>query len=423
MAVDTSVAPLVPGPRTPYALYPELSSEPSCEHKGFLWRAGYKRNSDPGGRYTSEYQRQYQPISAEGHKELTNSRKERRDMAPVADMREVLKEVEGAREAPEIPVPDKPLEVSGGQKRSAKKSEKRAAKRPKKDRPPPFPLSEYQAQFQSWDLLVKQNTSNSPVREINKQTPFPLPPSYSIQHSPRRWSSEYRSNFSLRSSDATQKTSPWYQMVVELRERARAYRDRGRSSALEVLQLPLSRRYSEVSDSSRPLPSPPPTAERTPDPEPAVDTRDSATQVSVRPRKQKSAVNQLGGSFTKLKVSVPTNQLLEDPNRPFSNTLAASRECPHEAVRARTAVPPIDINRVRSYPSPLPPPSCATQPYPPAPVPPSGLCQTDPSLQAQLFRYKEGASPPDPDQLSVASTESLASHTLDRARYRQTFWK
>ena len=430
MAVETSVAPSVPGPRTPYALYPELSSVPSCEHKGFLWRAGYKRDTDPMGRYTSEYQRQYQPLNTEEQKELANSRRERREKAPVADMREVLKEVQGERE--EAPrVLEKPIETVGRQKRSVSKSEKRNAKRAKKERPEPFPLSEYQAQFQTWDRLLRENNSSSPVRNTKKQAPLaphaPLPPSYSIQRSPLRWNSEYRSNFSLRASDTTEEANPWYKMVVELRERARLYRDRGRSSTLEVLQ-PLSGRYSQVFDSSRPVPSPPPTptAERPPEPEPAVDTRDSITQVSFRLQRlqgQRSAVDQLGRSLTKLKVTVPpTNQLRGEP---AGHALAPSPDpltpVPQDPARARTAVPPIDIKRVQSYPSSLSA-SHGSPAYQPVSVPHSALSQTDPSLQKQLFRYKT-APPPDSDQLSVTSTDSLASHTLERARHRQTFWK
>ena len=414
MAVDTSVPLWVQGPRTPYALYPELASDPNCEHKdkGFMWRAGYKRSTDPLGRYTSEYQRQYQPISEEGQKELANLRRQRRERhsAPVADVREVMREVQS--EAPHVP--EKPVEVVGGQKRAANKSKKRGAKRPRKEHSLPFPISEYQAQFLAWDRLVRENTRTSPtpVQSTKKLTPHAaLPPSYSLQRSPRRWSSEYSSNYSLRSSDVTEETSPWYQMVTELRERARAYRDRGRSSTMETFQLPLSRRLSEVSS--------PPTAERSPD----RDTRDSATQVSVRPREQQSAVEQLRGSLSTLNVSVPPNdQLIENPKRSVSNTSARATEnhdctthVPQEAVRARIAVPPIDINRLKSYSSPS---------YQSAPISRSALPETDPSsLQTQLFRYKEGAPVLDSDQESVASNESLASQTLERARHRQTFWK
>ena len=93
MAVHASNPVSVAGPRTPYALYPELSSQPS-EHKGFLWRAGLKRPTEARTRFTSEYQRQFQPISMERHKETADIRKERREKKVVADVRDVFNEVE-----------------------------------------------------------------------------------------------------------------------------------------------------------------------------------------------------------------------------------------------------------------------------------------------------------------------------------------
>ena len=93
MAVHTSNLISVAGPRTPYALYPELSSQQS-EHKGFLWRAGLKRPTETKTRFTSEYQRQYQPISMERYRETADKRKERREKKVVADVRDVFNEVE-----------------------------------------------------------------------------------------------------------------------------------------------------------------------------------------------------------------------------------------------------------------------------------------------------------------------------------------
>lgn len=103
MAVHTSNPISVAGPRTPYALYPELSSQQS-EHKGFLWRAGLKRPTEGKTRFTSEYQRQFQPISMERHRETADRRRERREKKVVADVRDVFTEVERPVSRGEIPV-------------------------------------------------------------------------------------------------------------------------------------------------------------------------------------------------------------------------------------------------------------------------------------------------------------------------------
>ncbi|KAI6646713.1 39S ribosomal protein L24, mitochondrial precursor [Oopsacas minuta] len=519
MSVHTSNPPSVAGPRTPYALYPELTSQKSgMDHKGFLWRAGYKRQTEAKGRYTSEYQRQFQPVIA-GQREVSDLLKERKNpKVPVVDVREVLKEVErpelidrevSKRDAPEpidrevtkahtmvpvdrevskgniikqgdmefykeerpeidVPVhkdfiphniPDKSLEVVGRQKRSKKIRDKRGAKRTKKERVPSFPLSEYQSQFQGLGQQSSKDKSfpiyKFPVKHSSYESQpalvpapvRPVSPSNPVQRSPRRWSSEYRSNYSLRTSSpdkANNVTNPWYQMVIELREKARVYRDRGRSSALEHFQLPLCRRYAEVADSSR-LSS---NRSVYPQDEGANIVEEEQTNrvqhidTSARGRvchnehKDKSPVDQLGSSLSKLNVTTPiTNQLTElEPHtsqlhKVTSNTMRSSvvRHKPlsppqHEAIRARTAVPPIDINRVHSY-SPIYPVTHSSPNYLPASVPHSALSQTDTSLQTQLFKYKEDIRTPEPDEVSVSSAASLASHTLERAKHRQTFWK
>ena len=340
--------------------------------------------------------------------------------------------------------PDRPLETVGGQKRSNNIKEKKA-KRSKKDQIPPFPLSEYQSQFQVWDPLSQENSLNPPpvYKFPNKHSsyesqpplvPAParsLPPSTALQRSPRRWSSEYQSNYTLCSptSDVMKEdvTNSWYQMVRELRERAKRYRDRGRSSALEQYQLPLSGRYTI--DFSRL------TSARSAFLQDEVTVpmqMNSTTQATDR----QTAVDQLGSSLSTLNVTTPPppNQLAEleqthscDVQRVTScnkRVQVENHKSPspmvHETIITKPAVPPIDISRLHSNP-PNSPPTHGSPSYLPAPTPCSALSHADASLQTQLFKHP--VSTPEPDQVSTASADSVASNTLERAKHRQTFWK
>ena len=253
-----------------------------------------------------------------------------------------------------------------------------------------------------------------------------LPPSTALQRSPRRWSSEYQSNYSLRShtSDVTKDevTNPWYQMVKELRERARMYRDRGRNSTLEQFQLPLSGRYTI--DSFRL------TSGR------SVLSQDEVTiPTEMNSTPQTTGVDHLASSLSKLNVATPPlpNQLAE-LEQPHSCEVQRVTSCNrraqvenhkspspvvHETMRTKPTVPPIDISRLHSNP-PNNPSTYGSPNYLPAPTPRSALYHEDTSLQTQLFKHT--VSSPQPDQVSIASVDSLASNTLEKAKYRQKFW-